>query len=92
MSVSINLHAVTEIVAEKPRRLYPEIKGDNTWITDIVFTHRDGEELTIGLFAKSEEALFVNTDGTVVITGDENEDEDLAEQLGKQIYSGSYDE
>ena len=73
MSVSINLHAVTEIVAEKPRRLYPEIEGDNTWITDIVFTHRDGEELTIGLFAKLEEALFVNTDGTVVITGDENE-------------------
>jgi hypothetical protein len=61
MSVSINLHAVTKIVAEKPHRLYPEIKGDTTYITDVVFTHRDGEKLTISLFAKSEEALTVIT-------------------------------
>jgi len=73
MSVSINLHNVTEIVAEKPHRLYPKVKGDTTWVTDVVFTHRDGQELTIGLFAESEEALFVHTDGTVVITGDGDE-------------------
>ena len=71
MSVSINLHNVTEIVATKPSPL----KGTTpiTWTSEIILSTSDGDEIIWDLFAESEEALFVHTNGTVVITGDKDE-------------------
>ena len=73
MSVSINLHNVTEIVATKPKRL--DVKGHDTptWTSELTLSTSDGDEIIWDFFAESEEALFVHTDGTVVITGDGDE-------------------
>ena len=64
MSVSINLHNVTEIVATKPSLL----KGTApiAWTSELILSTSEGEEINWDLYAESEEALFV-------ITGDEDE-------------------
>ncbi len=64
MSVYINLHKVTKIVATKPSLL----KGtaSPTWTSELTLSTSEGEEINWDLYAESEEALFV-------ITGDEDE-------------------
>ena len=71
MSVSINLHNVTEITATKGAVL----KGTEpiVWTSELTIMTSDGDEIRFDLYAESEEALFVHTDGTVVITGDGDE-------------------
>tara|TARA_R110002167_G_scaffold208570_2_gene412544 strand:- start:586 stop:807 length:222 start_codon:yes stop_codon:yes gene_type:complete len=73
MSVSINLHTVTEITVTKTKLLDVKKIPTPTWTSELTILTSDGDEIIFDLYAESEEALFVHTDGTVVITGDGDE-------------------